>query len=357
MKCEKFVVVHLITSLGEGGAEKNLFLSVKHTPKYQHVVWAVYGGHYVDMIDVLPNAKVFFGVFSLIQLIMFIRGRAAAFFLWMYYAQCMAPLIRLFRPTDKIIFLIRTSLPKVTASLPLKVACRLSRGTSRYADSFLACGERCGLEHLNYWGKSHYPVTVISNFSSPAYSPKRKFEDSLRKRLKNRFVIACVARNDPQKGHQILIEAIRLFVDKIDESVIVLCAGRNTQELSRVYSRIEIIGLGVGWNLKDIASVSDIHCSSSLDGEGFQNSILELLHYGCFSIATDIGEASNLVVDREFIVPPGSPSLLSEALQYYFRYRENDCVRKKWLKKKSTISNKYSDKSAIEGWTDFLETL
>ena len=122
-------------------------------------------------------------------------------------------------------------------------------------------------------------------------------------------VIGMLARLDPMKGHEIFIETA-IAICKSNSNTKFICVGRlhdlNLHE--KLFNIINNENLGgrirfyeESTNPVKILSALDVFCSPSMYGEGFSNSIAEAMSCGRICIATDVGEARNIIYDKNMI--------------------------------------------------------
>lgn len=138
-------------------------------------------------------------------------------------------------------------------------------------------------------------------------------------------VVAMVARVSPEKGHVVLLDAMRLLVDRgVDVVAEIVGDGAFRPE---VEARIAELGLGshvtmVGEvHTDEVAErlrAADLFCLPSFF-EGIPISIMEAMATGLPVVATAVGGIPELVVsDRTgFLVPAGRADALADALEAY----------------------------------------
>ena len=72
--------------------------------------------------------------------------------------------------------------------------------------------------------------------------------------------------------------------------------------------------LGKRNNIQEIMNLIDINVLSSSFGEGQPNVLCESMLCGTPCVTTDVGDASLIVQDYGWVVPPKSPKLLFDAI-------------------------------------------
>ncbi|HKP54370.1 MAG TPA: glycosyltransferase [Chloroflexia bacterium] len=156
-------------------------------------------------------------------------------------------------------------------------------------------------------------------FASPDPGLRRRVRASLGVG-DNQVVILTPARLDPQKRHDILIEAARMVLSE-HQQVLFLLAGEG-----ELRAQIEIAArqagieerfrlLGFRTDIADLMRASDILAMSS-DFEGLPYAILEGSAVGLPVVSTDVSGVSYAVKDGEtgLLVPAGDVAALAQAL-------------------------------------------
>ena len=120
-------------------------------------------------------------------------------------------------------------------------------------------------------------------------------------------VVAHIARLDPMKDHGCLLKAMQYLPD-----VRVLAIGAGTETLP---ARPCLHRLGPRVDVERLLTACDASVSSSAFGEGFPNSLAESMAVGVPVAATDVGDASTIVGDTGWLVPPRAPEPLADAIR------------------------------------------
>jgi len=155
-----------------------------------------------------------------------------------------------------------------------------------------------------------------------------KFEPVGRAKLRGKwaiapdtFVVGMVARFDPMKGHEDFLDAIPIVRDARVRARFV-CIGPDTAgRRAAMVNRSRDLNIAdlvlfpdMEGSMSSVFSALDVVVSASRFGEGFSNSIAEALACERVCIATDIGDARQIVADAGWIVPGYDPPALAKAM-------------------------------------------
>jgi glycosyltransferase involved in cell wall biosynthesis len=162
---------------------------------------------------------------------------------------------------------------------------------------------------------------VYNGVDFNGYAITQEDLDEARKQLglPNLPVILFVGRvDDPRKGLDVLIQAFRKVLDKVDASLLVV--GKGDQTTARdlagpALDRIMFIGFVDDVTLKKCYALCNLYvCPSRL--EGFGLTILEAFAAGKPVVATGVGAIPELVSDGQngIIVPPNCVTAMTEAI-------------------------------------------
>jgi glycosyltransferase involved in cell wall biosynthesis len=195
---------------------------------------------------------------------------------------------------------------------------------SKWADLTIV-NSRSGEQHAIQRGFPRERLAIIYNGID-----LDRFKPNMITRLKYRslwgidpqtVVIGHVGRIDAMKDHHSFFQALLLLkAGPRDFKAVCVAAGpesavkclRERAEALGILDVVEIVNQSE--NAAEIIAAFDVFCSSSAFGEGFSNVIAEAMACGIPCVATDVGEARDLIGDTGIVVPPRSPDALAEAL-------------------------------------------
>lgn len=129
-----------------------------------------------------------------------------------------------------------------------------------------------------------------------------------------------VARLDPVKNHELFVRASALVGAEDARVRFVAVGGGDPGRAAMLHELADARGLsnrmiwaGERRDLPGVYSALDL-CVLSSTGEGFPNAIAESMACGTPVVATDVGDAREIVGDTGRIVAPGRPEALADAM-------------------------------------------
>jgi glycosyltransferase involved in cell wall biosynthesis len=131
-----------------------------------------------------------------------------------------------------------------------------------------------------------------------------------------RRLIVTAARLHPQKGLDVLVDAMALLVGRRDAPVAVVAGvGPLREELEQqiVTTGAPVRLLGGRDDVADLLEAADVAVLSSR-WEGSPLFVQEALRAGCPLVATAVGGTPDLVGDAAILVPPDDPAALATAI-------------------------------------------
>lgn len=136
------------------------------------------------------------------------------------------------------------------------------------------------------------------------------------------LLIGLPARLDPMKDHGTFLRAAALLA-KTHGRARFACIGTGPDDAQRqLREALEQLGLGsrMAWfgprqDMPAVYAALDLCCLSSAFGEGFPNVLGEAMACGTPCVATDVGDAGNIIGDLGLVVPPTDSDALAQALR------------------------------------------
>jgi len=313
-------VLHIVSGLGVGGAEVSLVqiataLQARGFP--QHVICV---GSLQSIADQLRSNGVEVTVLGIksaaalpggiIRIARYIRGADPGVVQgWMYHGNLLAALAHGLagrRSERRLFWNLRAS--NMEEDRYTRVI-RLSAMFSRWPDLIIANSVAGAKFHIGRGYASQRMIVVGNGVDTEKFRPDAEARAAIRSELSiptHSVVVIHAARVDPMKDHSTFLSAMA----KLPHLRGIL-VGSGTETLSLPEN---VRALGLRQDMAKLYAAADIVVSSSAFGEGFSNVIAEGMSAGLIPVATDVGDAGEIIGDSGYLVAPGKPAALADAL-------------------------------------------
>lgn len=338
-------VVHIITGLGDGGAEHTLFKICKYNTCNKHIVISLKGpGKYYLLLRKIGikvyclNVK-FYSIYKFFFLIKLIRLlKPDIIQTWLVHADFIGGIAARLSGIKNIIWNVRYSnfkigKAKLVTILIVKILAQLS---SFIPQSIVIVSKRAKKIYENEGYDKNKIKFIPNGYDLSILRPNNSQKKSFRKKnkIKKKIpLIGNVARFDPKKDHFNLLNALSLIRAKNINFFCVLVGSNINKNNIRLISEIKKLKLsnyvkllGQNDNILSVMNGLDIYVQSSSYGEGFPNVIAESMACQTPCIVTDVGDASFIVGKTGWVVPPNNSSDLAKAIEKAI----NEIYTKKW---------------------------
>jgi glycosyltransferase involved in cell wall biosynthesis len=194
---------------------------------------------------------------------------------------------------------------------------RLGCWSANKMDRIIAISDAVGEFARNHLGPESAPVQRIYYGIDPAVYPSERREQP------GSMKLAIVARLAAQKGHHVLLDAVRDVAETIPSVRLLVIGHEDDLTIAELQSYARQLGIGdnvsfLGFRA-DIAELTrdvDIFVLPSL-WEGFGLVLIEAMALGLPVVASRVGPIPEIVADGESgkLVPPGNASALARAIR------------------------------------------
>ncbi len=331
-------VVHLITGLHTGGAETMLLKMVRCHLKRgveMEVISLLPPGTLVPEFEALgvpvhclgirqgvPDPR---GLFRLLKHLS--RFKPDLVQTWMYHADLLGGMTRVFRPGTPVVWGVHHSnLNKgMNRTMTLRIA-KLCAWLSRMLPrKIVCCSEASRAVHAKLGYDAGRMVVIPNGFDLDLFHPDPEARVALRAALgipENALLVGLVGRLDPLKDHGNFFKAWGQLPAEINGHPLhaLLCGAGMTPETPQIVEwtqgldlgRIHLLGLRR--DMPQINAALDVACSSSI-GEAFPSVLGEAMACAVPCVVTDVGDSRLIVAETGRAVPPSDSDALAVALR------------------------------------------
>ncbi|MFE0842748.1 glycosyltransferase family 4 protein [Achromobacter insolitus] len=342
MSARPLRVLHIITGLGQGGAESVLFrLATYPEANVEHVVVSltdegIYGerlraaGVAVHVLG-MKRGRVSLGGFLALRALI-AAERPDAVQTWMYHADLIGGLAARLAGVRAIAWGIRNSgehLERSSRSARMVLrACALLSG--RIPKAIVCAAQKSAERHADKGYDRARMVVIANGYDLSRYAPNAEARSRVRAQWgvpQDVPAIGCVARWDPLKDHANLLRAIAALVrDGRDAGLRCVLIGRgmdtDNAELGALVDKLglrdRLVLAGPSDDVPAAMNGLDLHVLSSC-AEGFPNVVAEAMACGVYCVVTDVGDAAYIVGDAGVVVPPEQPEALARGIETALR--------------------------------------
>lgn len=331
-------IAHIITGLGQGGAESVLFrLATYPEQSDRHFVISltdegVYGprlraaGIAVHTLDMPRGRVTLAGLLALRRLL--IDEAPDAVQTWMYHADLIGGVAARLAGIHAVAWGIRNSGEHLSrSSRSARLVLRLCASLSGRLPAAIVCAARDAAQRHQQLGYRGERMVVIPNgYDLSRYAPDAGAGARMREVwgvAPDAPLIGCVARWDPLKDHANLLGALgHLVREHRDAGLRCVLVGRGMSaanpELGALIDREGLRGrvllAGPSDDVPAVMNSLDVHVLSSC-AEGFPNVVAEAMACGTPCVVTDVGDAAHIVGDTGVVVPAQDPRALAEGIE------------------------------------------
>lgn len=330
-------VLHVITGLGFGGAERQLQLLVRQSDPSElvhEVVSLTSGGPIADELReegvAVTELRLRGGLAAIIDLVRLRRivARSGADVLqtWLYHADVLGGLAGRSAGIPVVWNVRMTWMDPTRTKRSTMWAARVGAALSRWVPARIIFNSEEGeASHARHGYETGRSVVVPNALDRSRFRPDPAAAAALREQLDlpgDAQLVGAVARNDPQKGHEDLLAAFAEVAGSWPRAVLLLVGAgctSGTPPFDHLVDELDLDGrvrlLGPRDDVERITAGLDVAVSASRYGESCSNVIAEARACGVPVVTTDVGAARSLVGDGGVVVAPGDRSGLAAAME------------------------------------------
>lgn len=320
-------VLHIITGLGNGGAERNLYKLCKNInqDKFETLVVSLRNnGSYGEMLSDI-GIKCYYANLgtmnlfkNLINLYKFIHNQKPDIIqTWLYHADFIGLLIGKMAGIRNLVWNIRsTQLNFKNNSWHVVIIRKICALLSFIPDKIVNCSRVSIEEHVKIRYRQNKFIFIPNGYNPDDFYP----DDKLSLYSKDdKIILGFVGRNHPQKSLFSFLEALRI-IKTAGASYKAIIAGLNTDNFAvkdfiRKNQLDNVILLGQRNDIINIYNSIDIFVLSS-QSEAFPNVVAEAMLCGKPCVVTDVGDAAYIVGDTGMIIPSADSTKLADGIMH-----------------------------------------
>jgi glycosyltransferase involved in cell wall biosynthesis len=325
-------ILHIITGLSTGGAERLLqdLVQASEAASFRHEVVSLTGPGPIGSdlaaagipVLALGLPSPWRALRGLAPLLAAIR-RAELVQTWLYHANVIGGLLAW--PVRPVIWSLHAttldpSRTRLATRLIVRVAALLSPLIPR---RIIACADAATAAHLAQGYPAAGMLTIRNGVDTERFRPLPAERARLRRvwDAEADFVVATVARWDPQKDHATLIRAVALALGQVPRLRLLL-AGDGMTEANRDLAALiaeagitnRCILLGRRADVPAILAAADLFVLSSAYGEALPLALCEAMACCLPVVVTDVGDCAAVAGPEARVVPPRAPGALAQAI-------------------------------------------
>ncbi|MGC2030980.1 MAG: glycosyltransferase [Steroidobacteraceae bacterium] len=329
-------VLHIITDLGQGGAEAVLYRLIGATSDgFKHAVVSlhlegVYGqplrdrGVSVTALGMRRGRVTIEGLRGLLRIMREYRPHVVQTRL--DHANLVGGLVARFAGAPPVVWAVHsTDLGPLRSSWKTRIIRRTCAQLSRALPRFIVSDARSAAALHEKIGFCASKLIVVPNGVDPlSFRPDSEARERMRHMwgvTSGEVLLGCVARWDPLKDHENLVRAVKLLADRGHAFRCVL-VGRGmdweNRDLQRVIQRWgaadRLILAGASGEVPAIMNALDLHVLPSRS-ESLPVAVMEAMACGTPCVVTDVGDARHIVGDTGWVVQPQDSVAMAGAIE------------------------------------------
>ena len=329
-------IVHIITSLSDGGAEAVLYRLCTYDKAYQHTVISLMDmGKYGPLLEKagvpvfcldMPRGRIrLSALFRLWKLLRKLRPELVQ--TWMYHADLIGVIAGRMAGVHSVVWGIHhTTLESGKSSRITILIARILARLSHWLPKRIAV---CAQKAVEVHGDLGYDTSIMrvipNGYDLTQFMPREIAGRCLRAEWgvpPETPLLGMVGRFDPQKDHGNLVSALALIRERGMGFLCILVGTGLDEYNAEILNQMSSLGLQKHIKLlgrrNDIPSVMnalDLHILSSAYGEAFPNVLAEAMACATPCVTTDVGDAALIAGDTGWVVPSRDSVALADAIE------------------------------------------
>lgn len=358
-------VLHIITGLGDGGAEGVLARLCLHAKEASHVVISLMDeGKYGAVLKEANVCVYSLGLnpskpnpVKLLSLIKLIRKESPDVVqTWMYHADLLGGVAAKLAGVKAVFWGVRHSvLEKGKSKRSTIIISKLCAWLSPFIpEKIICCADKSLQVHADIGYQKSKLIVIQNGYDLSRFEPNTEMRIAIRDQYgisSEVILLGMVGRYDPLKDHKNLLRSLSFLKNKSNIKCLLVGKGlsKENAELAQIISAYDlkdiVILAGQQTNIPAIMNSLDVHVLSS-SSEGFPNVLTEAMACGTPCVSTDVGDAAIIVKDTGWVIPAHNSQLLSGAISIAIDEKINHPA--KWQERQRQCRSRVEESFNIE---------
>lgn len=373
----KRIIIHIISGLGNGGAEACLFRLIIANPDYTHIVISIKDkGFYGDKLAennikvITLNLRNYVFIIPILFKIknILVNEKPDVIHSWMYLSNLIAGFIGYFLKIKNIIWSVHGSVHLPSTKISTFIIILMCSFLSWIIPNHIVFVSNYSIKRHLKLGFCKNKIRLITNGftikDEVNIYRNREFLEREFSILKDFKIFAMISRYHPVKDFKTLLLSLKKLKENF-KNFKCLLIGHNIYQNKELEFLVNSYQLNTNvllvGEIRDITSLMsgfDLLFLSSLS-ESFPNVIIEAMANGTPCISTNVGDIS-LIIDDEtgWVIPKSNPQAFSRSILLAINEMDNKFLwNERRLKCISKIKNNYSFEKMNNKYVELWENI
>lgn len=364
-------ILHIINSLGDGGAERVLFNIAFNDNNNEHTIIILNNDNKYE--EDLNKKKIkiinvdfkynYLNIFKILKLYKIVKSHHFDIIqTWMYISNILGSLVSIISNPKPVIWNIRHSDVKFKfINIKTIFIIYLNLLFSYFFPKKIIC---CSEQAIKWHKKLGFKKNIffyIPNGIDTFFFKKIELEKNKYKEFKkNEIILSLVGRFHKKKGHEFFLRAFSKYIENNNKNVKLIFIGsslNNKNKLIKLINQLKInknvILLENTKYINHIYNISDLIVSPSIYGEGFPNVVAEAMACNTPCLVSNSGDSINIIGDYGWSFKTLNENDLIYKLEQSISFVKTNGIKDFKLKCRDQIEKKFSLNLMLKNYIEF----